>query len=366
MGKHRGRGGKSKQPHSSPDTTEFYTPEKRVAMAQSPPPQPGQVLPPNMTYTQQMYQTPPQAPPPPTYFDHQRAASTPMSGSVQSSQQFMQAPPVTGSSIQCVLEKLEAIDKRLNKLDSIETQISCLSTKIAGVDRRVIALESTVSVHSKTISDIEVSRSFDAQICSDLQSNQTRIDKDLNDERARVALMTRDIDALRQVNTDLSEEVVNLQSRSMRDNLLFFGLPEEATGQARRDENCTKKIIEFCVDHLAIPDAGARFKIDRAHRIGNYAVNKKRPVVVKLNFHQDKLFIKKKAATLLNRDSDFRVGDQFPKVIQDRRKELYPRMAQARREGKEAFISFDTLYIDGQRFKAPSATLGGRPTTTST
>ena len=42
------------------------------------------------------------------------------------------------------------------------------------------------------------------------------------------------------------------------------------------------------------------------------------------------------------------VYEQFPKEIGDRRKELLPKMRQAIRDGKRAWISYDTLYIDGR------------------
>ena len=51
----------------------------------------------------------------------------------------------------------------------------------------------------------------------------------------------------------------------------------------------------------------------------------KRPIVAKFNYYQDKLVVKKRAFDTLDRStSKFGVSDQFPKVIQDRRKSLIP------------------------------------------
>lgn len=60
--------------------------------------------------------------------------------------------------------------------------------------------------------------------------------------------------------------------------------------------------------------------------------------MVKFNHYPDKLAVKKKAFELL-KDSPFRVADQYQKAIQDRRKELYPNLVEARWQGKEAFMT---------------------------
>ena len=42
------------------------------------------------------------------------------------------------------------------------------------------------------------------------------------------------------------------------------------------------------------------------------------------------------------------MNEQFPKEISDRRRELLPKMHQAKRDGKTSWLSYDTLYIDGR------------------
>lgn len=48
------------------------------------------------------------------------------------------------------------------------------------------------------------------------------------------------------------------------------------------------------------------------------------------------------------KDTGFFINEQFPKEIADRRRQLLPKMRQAIRDGKSAWISYDTLYIDGR------------------
>ena len=76
---------------------------------------------------------------------------------------------------------------------------------------------------------------------------------------------------LQKKNESLSEEVLELQTRSMKDNLLFFWVLTNAvhlkTG-CRKDVQ--KKIHNFSEKELGIPNAKGQFKTDRAHRIGKF------------------------------------------------------------------------------------------------
>ena len=135
----------------------------------------------------------------------------------------------------------------------------------------------------------------------------------------------------------------------MRENLLFYNIPEENSFEQRKNENCIEKVLEICKNDLQIGGDASNFKIDRAHRIGRYEHGKSRPVVVKFNFFGDKLAVKEAARTRL-RGSPLSVSEQYPKAIQDRRKSLIPYLVQARQQGKDASLSYDALYIDRVRY----------------
>ena len=86
-------------------------------------------------------------------------------------------------------------------------------------------------------------------------------------------------------------------------------------------------------------------KIDRAHRVGKYNREKKRPVIVKFNFFQDKLSIKERVKGK-REEISVRVSDQFPKCIQE-----IPILIQAKSEEKSAYTSFNKLYIHGEIYR---------------
>ena len=166
----------------------------------------------------------------------------------------------------------------------------------------------------------------------------------------KISKVSDNIESLKRRNEELAEEIIDLQGRSMRDNLIFFGFEECRTFDERMNENCIDKILSFCEKELNLENVRNSVKLERAHRIGKFTTAKNRPFVVKFNSYQDKLSVKKRAFDQL-KDSQFRVSEQFPKVIQERRKTLIPHLIKAKQEGKKAVLSYDKLYIDNQLFK---------------
>lgn len=285
-------------------------------------------------------------------------ASTPMS------QQFTH-PPVasfhqqnpnvqsTPNINQIILDKLEVMDTKLRKLDSIEKQIHDMSTKLSHMDARVTSLETKSHESSRKISEIEASRHFDSQSCDEIKNKQSELDKVIKAEKLRSEQLSKNVDSLKQENRRLSDDMIDMQSRSMRDNLLFFNFEELQLADDRKNEDCTKTVYEFCENTLQMNDVKSTVKIDRAHRVGSYTSGKTRPIVAKFNFYQDKMQIKRNVHEK-RESTGIRVSDQYPKAIQERRKTLIPELIRAKNDGKNAVLNYDKLFIEGRRFVPPN------------
>lgn len=354
--------GDKKRPLTSPELTDSQ-PEKRTVINDNSIPtntstdftgiysmaSPGFVQPLNMANMSNManYQTPVGtffSPPPNTvpYFNQGSNLSQ------QSNTNFQQA----------ILDRLDSMDKRLGKLDSIEQQLTKVTQKLSNLESRITVLESSSQDLDKRVGDVEASRAVDSQTCDDILSKQDNIGKQLNEERKKLQKLAVEFESLSKSNDSMKEEMVDLQSRSMRDNLLFFGFSEPATFDERRSEDCARKILNFCAETLKIENAHSEIKIERAHRVGKYVSQKSRPIVVKFNHYPDKTKIKSKAFTEL-KDSNYRVSEQFPKAIQDRRKQLIPVMVKAKQDGKNAHLSYDKLIINGSTFTVENVHTAG-------
>ena len=114
------------------------------------------------------------------------------------------------------------------------------------------------------------------------------------------------IENLERTENTLREKVIDLQARSMRDNLLFFNMPES------NEEDTTEMIHKLLETKMGMEDARTKVKIDRSHRIGRKREenHKPRPIVVKFNYHQDREFVRLNARKL--KGTNIGVSEQFP------------------------------------------------------
>jgi hypothetical protein len=184
-------------------------------------------------------------------------------------------------------------------------------------------------------------------VCQDIEAKQKEIEKCLQAEKRLRESMSLECEKLKNDNSCLTDEVVDLQSRSMRDNLLFFGVSELNTIDERRNENCHERIMTLFKDNLLIENP-ENIKIDRIHRIGKFIAGKTRPIVAKFNYYQDKLMVKNAAFEKL-KYTDYRISDQFPRAIQEKRRQLIPELITAREEGNDAVIIYDKLVVKGRK-----------------
>ena len=224
--------------------------------------------------------------------------------------------------VQELSDKMDNITKHMHKLDTIEASVREIKTEVKQLADRVV--------------EIEKRQLFFNVMLEESKNNATEI-------KTNVSELSKCLEQLKVVNNKLSEEVVDLQCRSMRDNLLFFNIQEND------EENCNDIIQKFCTENLQLTDS---VEIDRAHRIGKRAVGKHRPIVVKFHSFAHREAVRKNGNKL--KHSNFSIGEQFPKVVQERRRNLLAVFKQARAAGKRAALVRDKLYIDGSLYTGPA------------
>ncbi|KAK3093698.1 hypothetical protein FSP39_019012 [Pinctada imbricata] len=142
------------------------------------------------------------------------------------------------------------------------------------------------------------------------------------------------------------EDLLDVQARGMRENLMFWGVPENP------DENCTEIILNLCQNELKMERVKERVKIDRAHRSGKKMIGqraKPRPIVAKFHSYEVKEEIRSKSSLLSK--TDIGISQQFPKEIYERRKALIPIMKREREKGREVKLVRDRLFINNREYK---------------
>ena len=157
----------------------------------------------------------------------------------------------------------------------------------------------------------------------ELRTRVTELDRN-NSEQQRAAKV--DHDAL-----------VDLTWRSMRDNLLFYAIPE-----AGNDEDCEATVQTFFKNELGITeDIG----LESVHRMGRRVDGKCRPIVAKFWSFKKREVVRLAGPKLAGKR--FGISEQIPKEWQDRRKALLSVFKDAMKQGKRARFVGDKLLVEG-------------------
>lgn len=203
-------------------------------------------------------------------------------------------------------------------LTDIMTKLSCMDTNIKGVGEDVKNLKETVD----------------------------GLKDELHDMKERVCDLQKENDALKSENcemkdrmTYLEKKVDDLEGRSKRNNLIFYGIP--------RRENETKRDCENMVHDVLTQklNMSQPVEFDRIHRLSTKPDS---PIIGRCTFYKDKEEIMKAKRKL--KDTSIFTGEDYTQRVRDVRKKLGPHLKAARESQKRATMIFDHLLIDGKKF----------------
>ena len=170
-----------------------------------------------------------------------------------------------------------------------------------------------------------------------------------NAQEKTISELTKDVRELTQTVAFEKERAIKLESHSRRNNLIFYSIPEEEKESTAKTEDL---VFAFLEEKLKMQEEANDISIERAHRLGKRKENKSRPIIVKFSFHRDKERILSNAYKLAG--TGFGISQDFPQEIVAIRKELVKVMKEAKKEGREAKLNYDKLYIDGRRYRPKS------------
>lgn len=251
----------------------------------------------------------PQQPPPPSQYYQ------------ASSMQYAQAPPKWASEMSL---KIDQINKRLEKLDIIEASIIDIRKDMKNLGDRVKELEHSQQFFNKTWEDERKTNAGHKEA--------------VNQELATIRESVKSVEGAKE---KMENDIVDLQCRSMRDNLLFFNVKEGGS-----TEDCAKIVTDIC-NKIEVTDVN----IERAHRLGKPGGGRTRPIVAKFSNFPKREEIRKNSYKLGESNCPVSIGEQFPKVVQERRKSLLPALKKAKSDGKKARLVIDKLYIEGELYR---------------
>jgi hypothetical protein len=139
----------------------------------------------------------------------------------------------------------------------------------------------------------------------------------------------------------LEEAVLDLRCRSMKYNLVFTGL-----GGEDREEDTERKLREFIFHELEIKD---HIEFVNVHRFGRYVRDKCRPIVARFVYNNERDAVL--ASTYKLKGKPFGVHEQFPKEVEDRRRQLYPIVKNLKKSGSSKVkLIRDKLFVNGKPY----------------
>ena len=253
----------------------------------------------------------------------------------QSLNQVFQKLTEISSTLLVISQKTDKIDGIEKRLQTIEFNVSEFKTQLAESSAKIIEMEKSINFINESFEEARLDRKKMADVVDKIKSEVRDVCKSVDE-----------VNGLRDDCNELHEYVLDIQTRSMRDNLIFNGIEE------KDDENAEAILQTFLKDKMKIESP---INFDRVHRHGRKSSNptRPRPIVAKFERFKKRETVRRSSKVL--KGTNFGVSEQFPHEIVQRRKELWPKYKEAQRRGIRTSLVVDKLFIDGKRWFPGSA-----------
>ena len=169
--------------------------------------------------------------------------------------------------------------------------------------------------------------------CKESKEKCERLGNRVSFQESTIKALKDKIASLEAENSALRSRAIESEAYSRRDNLLFYGIKEDAW---ETPALLRKKLDEQVLSKLNIPNYSS-IKVVRIHRLYPKRVNqqKPRPLIVRFHFYGDREAILNASSKL--KGTGLYISEDFPKEIQAERRRLFPFfMAAKKKFGRQA------------------------------
>lgn len=206
----------------------------------------------------------------------------------------------------------------------------CIAKMLKDLSARSIRIEASQTAMSNDISELKEQQKAATSQIADIGKRLGSVESQLacfdsmrealNATRAAVERMETETNSLR---TRLDD----LEDRSQRDNVVFFGIEDVASETAEQSE---MKVLKLFASKLQLTISSD--SIARAHRIGKFSSGRNRPLIVKFSAYKTKETVFDKRFLL--KGCNVSMSEDFCATTRDTRKALYE-------YGKELHVPFN-------------------------
>ena len=157
------------------------------------------------------------------------------------------------SQLQEILNRLMSVETRLQKIEGLCEKISNLEKAVSKTQTELNSLHKKTIVTDKKVREVEKGMEF----------ANAEIEKRKKKEEEIAAEMK-----------ELKDGILYQEAYSRRENLRFFGIPEDENG----DENTRELLYKFFSDELNIENSDS-IDFQRVHRLGRKKPGQSRPII---------------------------------------------------------------------------------------
>ena len=178
-------------------------------------------------------------------------------------------------------KRCKAIKTQVSKIEDVQKTINQICVRIKDLETNVTSIDSRLST-------VENSCTFIGKQYDDHKREIDDAKSKLKSLKGTCDQLEKKTKSLESEKSSLEVKLTDLEYRSMRDNLMFYGVAEH------ENEDCEYVIKNIIADNLDLPRAG-NITFDRVHRVGLPARGKTRPIVAKFHYYKEREMVRSKS-----------------------------------------------------------------------
>ena len=210
-----------------------------------------------------------------------------------------------------------------NRIENLESKIISMQEENKQLKGEVKALQESIEFQNETYENMK---------------------KDMTEEKQKLEIDNRNnevVEKLIQQNTEMKEQIAELEDRHRRNNLRFMGIKEKSGVESETWEESEAKVKVFLQEKMGLETD--EITIERAHRIGKKEEGKRRTIIAKfLNYKQREKVLNKCKELKLWEDQIY-INEDFSEYTVEKRRILFKRPKEIRERGEFAKVVYNRL-----------------------
>ena len=244
---------------------------------------------------------------------------------------------------------LQNQNTRMTNIEQQVTEINDLKGSVNKLDAKLHILDTNLMQTNCTMNEYQNCIDTYSDLCDEIRREKVSSDSVIDDLVKRVERLEYEKCSIESNQKEKENNIIDLQCRSMRENLIFTGISESQLDGHDQYEDVERTLLRFLEQEMGVYRI---IDFHRVHRIGAFdkdtADTYPRPIIASFEKFKDREFIRSLARETL-RGRRYGIREQFPRVIEQKRKMVYP-VAKEARQNKENKVRLvrDRLFINNK------------------